>query len=143
MGTTLTALRLHGDRATFCHVGDTRAGLLHKGRLRVLTHDHTVVGMLVEEGIIGEEDAREHPERHMLTQALGTQDLIEPDVDQISVPAGSRLLLSSDGLHDVVPPDEIAALASGADLEASAQALVDRANALGGPDNITVILAER
>jgi protein phosphatase len=142
MGTTLTALRIRGQMATVCHIGDTRAYLVKDGQLEALTQDHTIVGLLVEEGLIGADDAKDHPERHMLTQAIGTQELIEPDVSQTRIPPSARLLLSTDGLHDVVPRAQMAELASGPDLEAAAQALIERANAQGGPDNITVILIE-
>ncbi len=142
MGTTFTAARIRGRTATICHVGDSRAYLLQDGELRSLTQDHTIVWLLVEEGVISPEEAKDHPERHMLTQALGTQELIEPDIVREEIPAAARLLLCSDGLHDTVPAQEIAELASGPKLEAAAQALVDRANAHGGPDNITLILIE-
>jgi protein phosphatase len=142
MGTTVTALRIQGQTAIICHIGDTRAALVKDGTLEPLTRDHTIVSLLVDEGVINAEDARNHPERHMLTQAIGTQDLIEPDIRRIQIPPSARILLSTDGLHDIVPSAEIAQLASGADLDAAVRALIDRANEQGGPDNITVILLD-
>ncbi|MFQ5512809.1 MAG: Stp1/IreP family PP2C-type Ser/Thr phosphatase [Myxococcota bacterium] len=142
MGTTLTAAQLRGHHATICHVGDSRAYLLHRGALEILTQDHTIVGLMVEEGVISADAARDHPERHMLTQAIGTQELVEPCVRQLELPRGSRLLLSTDGLHDVVSNAEILELGAGEDLDAAARSLVARANTHGGPDNITLILIE-
>ena len=142
MGTTVTALRIQGQTAAICHIGDTRAALVKDGTLESLTRDHTIVSLLIDEGVIKAEDARNHPERHMLTQAIGTQDLIEPDISRIQIPPSARILLSTDGLHDIVSSAEIAQLASGADLETAVHALIDRANEQGGPDNITVILVD-
>jgi protein phosphatase len=142
MGTTVTALLIQGQTVVICHIGDTRAALVKDGTLEPLTRDHTIVSLLVDEGVINAEDARNHPERHMLTQAIGTQDLIEPDISRIQIPPYARILLSTDGLHDIVSSAEIARLASGADLDAAVRALIDRANEQGGPDNITVILID-
>lgn len=142
MGTTLTAVRVRGRMATIAHVGDSRAGLLRAGRLKPLTRDHTLVAMLVESGALQPEEAHRHPERHVLTQAVGPASPIEPDVTQTRLPRGSRLLLSTDGLHDIVDPDELIELASQPDLEVAVKSLVDRANDHGGPDNVTVILVD-
>jgi protein phosphatase len=142
MGTTLTVLLVRGSTATVGHVGDSRAYLIRKDDVRQLTRDHTLVALLIQSGAIEAAEATSHPERHVLTQAIGTQADIQPDVAQHRLHRGSRLMLSSDGLHDVVPPGEIAELVHIEDPEAAARALVDRANALGGPDNITVVLID-
>ncbi|MEE2703972.1 MAG: PP2C family serine/threonine-protein phosphatase [Myxococcota bacterium] len=142
MGTTLTALLFRGRTATIAHAGDTRAYLVHKGTLRQLTRDHTLVSLLIAQGVVREEQSSEHPDRHVLTRAVGSQPTIEPEVVQVRVPRTARLLLSSDGLHDVVPPEELARLASIAELEPAASALIGRANELGGPDNVTAILVQ-
>ena len=78
----------------------------------------------------------------MLTQAVGTSESIDPDIIQVEIPRGARILLSTDGLHDVVPPDVIAEVAGQPDLKAATQALVDQANERGGPDNVTLILID-
>ena len=78
----------------------------------------------------------------MLTQAVGTSESIDPDIVQVEIPRGARILLSTDGLHDVVPADVIAELAHQKELEDAARALIDQANERGGPDNVTVILIE-
>jgi len=142
MGTTLTAIQIHERRATICHVGDTRACLLQEGELSALTRDHNIASLMVDQGIISAGQATLHPERHMLTQAIGTQESVDPDVVHAEIPARARLLLSTDGLHDVVAADVIARLAAQDDLEDAARALIEQANAAGGPDNVTVILIE-
>jgi protein phosphatase len=142
MGTTLTALRVRRRSATIAHVGDSRAWLAHGRQLLQLTQDHTIVAMLVESGALDQRDAAHHPERHVLTQAVGPASEIDPELAQAEVPPGGRLLLSSDGLHDVVPEPEIAELAALPDLEAAVAALVARARELGAPDNVTAILVE-
>ncbi len=140
MGTTLTALVLRGRTATLVHVGDSRAYLLCEGELTQLTGDHTVIAMLVDAGEIDAGDAHNHPDRHLLTQAVGTADLVKPDVLQTRLPKHARLLLSTDGLHDVVPEWEIARLAAGADLEQAVDSLIEAAHKHGAPDNITALL---
>jgi protein phosphatase len=142
MGTTLTAVLIRGRRATLAHIGDTRAYFVRKGSLRLITRDHTVVGLMVNSGLLAVEDAQLHPDRHMLLHALGTQELVAADVFQTRIPAGARILLSSDGLHDVVSSEEILECACRADLKEAAQSLVDAANSHGGPDNITIVLIE-
>jgi protein phosphatase len=142
MGTTLTALLIRGSTATIAHIGDSRAYLVRKGELRQLTRDHTLVSLLIDSGVIQPEEAALHPERHVLTQAIGTQATVHPEVRQFRFAKGSRFLLSSDGLHDVVPADGILDLAQRPDLEEAARSLVDAANAHGGPDNITVVMVD-
>jgi protein phosphatase len=142
MGTTLTALRVRRRSATIAHVGDSRAWLAHGHQLLQLTQDHTIVAMLVESGALDQRDAAHHPERHVLTQAVGPASEIDPELAQAEVPPGGRLLLSSDGLHDVVPESEIAELAALPDLDTAVAALVARARELGAPDNVTAILVE-
>jgi protein phosphatase len=140
MGTTLTALLLRGRTATLAHIGDSRAYLLREGELFQLTGDHTVIRMLVEAGEMDAADAHAHPDRHLLTQALGTADLVRPDIVQTRLPKGSRILLSTDGLHDVVPSGELAALSGLPGLQKAADALIEAARSHGAPDNITALL---
>lgn len=142
MGTTLTALLLRGRTATIAHAGDTRAYLVYKSRLRQLTHDDTLIALLIEQGVADAGQSSSHPDRHVLTQAVGSQPTVEPQVVRLRVPKAARILLSSDGLHDVVDDAQLASLASHAELETAANSLVDRANELGGPDNITALLVQ-
>ena len=142
MGTTLTAIALEPGQLHLAHVGDTRAYLVGAEDLQQLSVDHTLVSVLVSEGLLSERAARDHPERHVLVQALGIQEDVEPQQLSRELPPGSRLLLSSDGLHDLLDATAIARLAGGDDLEAAAGALVDAANEAGGTDNITVLLVQ-
>ncbi len=142
MGTTLTGLCITRRTATISHVGDTRAYFVRAKTLDPITTDHTMVSMLVAMGSVRPEDVIDHPDKHLLTQAIGTQGDIEPQVLQKRIPRDCRILLSTDGLHDYVQPTEIHAIASRGTLEGAAQALIDAANGQGGLDNITVILID-
>jgi protein phosphatase len=97
---------------------------------------------MVRQGVLPRERARHHPERHVLVQALGTQDSIAPELRRVEAAAGTRLLLSTDGLHDQIAEAALFELGRSGDLEHCAQALVQAANRTGGPDNITVVLVE-
>jgi len=142
MGTTLTVVRFRARTAIVSHVGDTRAYLVRPDRLQQLTRDQTVVELLVGIGLVQREDAHLHPDRHLLTQALGARDGVKPDVLHVRVPKTARVLLSSDGLHDVVPEAQILELARIGDLNHAVSELIGAANACGGPDNITAVLIE-
>ena len=142
MGTTLVALLAEGERAALAHVGDSRAYLVRGGRIRQLTDDHSVVGELLRRNEISENDAREHPHRHVLTRALGVREHVEPDLAEISPAEGDVFVLCSDGLTNHVEDHEIAKRAAEQpDLQELCQSLVDLANARGGEDNTTVLAA--
>jgi serine/threonine protein phosphatase PrpC len=143
MGTTVTAAALAGDRhLQLAHVGDSRAYLLRDGTLDQLTTDHTVVGELVRRGRLTREQAAIHPERSILTRAVGLDPQLPVDTpDHLELRDGDQVLLCSDGLTEAVDDDRIAELLSTqADGQAACQALIDAANTAGGPDNITVVL---
>jgi protein phosphatase len=142
MGTTLTALYVRGRTGVVGHVGDSRAALVRAGKLRWLTRDQTLAGLLMEAGALEPSEMGQHPERHLLLQAIGPAPAVQPELVQTRVPREARLLLSTDGLHDIVSDAEIAELASIPDIVEAVHRLVGRANALGGPDNITVLLVE-
>jgi protein phosphatase len=142
MGTTLTALYVRGRTGVVGHVGDSRAALVRGESLRWLTRDQTLAGLLMEAGSLDPGEMGHHPERHLLLQAIGPSPAVQPELVQTRVPREARLLLSSDGLHDVVSDQEIAELASIPEIVEAVHRLVERANALGGPDNITVLLVE-
>lgn len=142
MGTTLTAVIFSGDRAALAHVGDSRAYLLRGGRLNQLTKDDTYVQMLVDQGLIKPEEAGSHPRRAVVTQALQGEP-VTPSYVIIEPEPGDRWLLCSDGLTGVVPTDAIeAVLNAEPDPQACAHRLVEMALQAGGPDNITVIVAD-
>jgi PPM family protein phosphatase len=143
MGTTLTAAALAGaGQLQLAHVGDSRAYLLRDGALEQLTVDHTVVGELVRRGRLTPEQAAIHPERSILTRAVGLDPTVPVDLpDPLELRAGDRVLLCSDGLTEAVgDPDIATILATAADGAAACRSLIDAANAAGGPDNITVVL---
>ncbi len=141
MGTTLTAAYLDGDELALAHVGDSRAYLLRDGELTRLTRDHTLVEELVRRGELTEQEAAEHPQRSIITRALGPEPDIEIDLHTHRVHAGDVLLLCSDGLTGMIGEDEVRELLAGAaSLRDAGRALVDAANEAGGRDNITVVL---
>ena len=143
MGTTVTAAAVAGGRLVqLAHVGDSRAYLLRDGSLEQLTTDHTVVGELVRRGRLTPAQAAVHPERSILTRAVGLDPRIPVDTpDPVELQAGDQVLLCSDGLTEAVEEDRIAELLSASgDGNAACQALIDAANTAGGPDNITVVL---
>ncbi len=142
MGTTLTAGTLAaGGTLLVGHVGDSRAYLLHDGELAQVTVDHSLVEELVREGRLTADEAAVHPQRSIITRALGVDATVEVDVYPVELVPGDRLLICSDGLTGMVQADAIAAtLRREDDPTRAAQQLVDAANAAGGEDNITVIV---
>ena len=142
MGTTLSAVCVRKRAAVIANVGDSRVYLISRKGLAQLTTDHTLVVQMVEQGLLTPEEARTHADKHVLTMAIGTPGLLEPQLLHAKVPPGGRLLLCSDGLHDLLPEDEIEALAKIPDIDEAARELVSRANARGGLDNVTVLLIE-
>ncbi len=140
MGTTLTAAIVEGDEVSFAHVGDSRAYLWRDGELRLLTSDHSLVEELRRQGRLTPEQAEDHPQRSIITRALGPEAEVEVDTLTFSARPGDVFLLCSDGLTTMVKDDGIAAaLASSASLEESVTRLVGEANEAGGRDNITVV----
>ncbi|NEA39708.1 protein phosphatase 2C domain-containing protein [Streptomyces sp. SID11385] len=143
MGTTLTALLWTGQRLGLVHVGDSRAYLLRDGVLTQITQDHTWVARLVDEGRITEEEATTHPQRSLLMRNLGSADQVEPDLSIREVRPGDRYLLCSDGLSGVVSHQTMEeTLASYQGPQETVQDLIQLALRGGGPDNVTVIVAD-
>jgi protein phosphatase len=143
MGTTLTAAMVDGTRVLVAHVGDSRAYLLHEGTLTRITEDHSMVADLVRHGTITEEDARFHPQRSVITRALGSDPDMVADVFDVQAAPGDRLLLTTDGLTGMLPDDYIAELLDQQrDPEQAAAKLVEAANRAGGYDNITVVIVD-
>jgi PPM family protein phosphatase len=140
MGTTLTGALLSSDEVSIVHVGDSRAYLLRDGELRQLTRDHSLVEELRRRGQLTPEEAEEHPQRSIITRALGPEEDVELDVHTHQARSGDVFLLCSDGLTSMVREDRVRELAAGAhSLQAMVDALVDEANRAGGRDNITVV----
>lgn len=142
MGTTLTVL-WEGDEHVFIgHVGDSRAYLLRDGNFRQMTEDHSFVGDLVRAGAITPEAARTHPRRNVITQAVGGDISVKPDVFQILKSPGDRWLLCSDGLTDMAEDQQILSAIAGGVNDDAVQKLLRLALDGGGKDNVSVILLE-
>src|ERR1700677_246170 len=143
MGTTLTALFWSDGHAAVCHIGDSRGYLLREGELYQITHDHTLVQSLVDEGRISADDVSTHPQRSLLLRALDGRSIAEPDLSVHEAQPGDRYLLCSDGLSGVVSDETLRdTLASIAEPEAVTRQLIELALLGGGPDNITCIVAD-
>jgi protein phosphatase len=142
MGTTATILMRYGSKLALAHIGDSRAYLLRDGELTRLTHDHTFVQSLVDEGRITEEEAEQHPQRSIITRVLSGDPDDEPDLSVREARLGDRYLVCSDGLTAVVSDSTLAeALAEHDTPDSCADALVQMALRGGGPDNITCVVA--
>ncbi|HEX5951409.1 MAG TPA: Stp1/IreP family PP2C-type Ser/Thr phosphatase [Actinomycetota bacterium] len=143
MGTTLTAAVLEGDRVRLAHVGDSRAYLLRDGELRQITEDHTLVHRMVTEGELTEAEAEVHPHRNILIRVVGVDQNVDVDELEVDPRPGDRLMLCSDGLHDMLSNRRIAEiLVEEPDPTAAVRRLITEANHAGGIDNITVILLD-
>ena len=143
MGTTLVALLEDGDMVHVANVGDSRGYLLRQGELSQVTVDHSLVQELVDDGRLSPEDAERHPQRSVITRALGIDPEVEFDLFTYKLQVGDRLLLCSDGLSDVVVPAQIRkVLLRVPSAQRAARELIGVANEQGGPDNITVIVVD-
>jgi protein phosphatase len=142
MGTTCTALAIVGSHLYFAHVGDSRLYLVRGTTISRLTRDHSYVGRLVESGIVRPEDAESHPQRHILTAALGSGREVDPDFPEspYTLEDGDSLLLCTDGLWSLVSEQEIANVIRSNSPADSCRGLVQKALDRGGPDNATVIV---
>ncbi|MDI3281523.1 MAG: protein phosphatase 2C domain-containing protein, partial [Bacillota bacterium] len=142
MGTTLTALLLREETCILGHVGDSRAYLIRERKIQQLTNDHSVVGELLRSGTLSPEEAMAHPQRHLLTRALGTAAEVEVDVTAFRAVLDDVLVLCTDGLTSLVEEEEIAQVIERSyHPQQAADELVRLANERGGTDNITVIVA--
>jgi serine/threonine protein phosphatase PrpC len=141
MGTTITVALVEGTRVTFGHVGDSRAYLLRDGVMEQLTEDHSLVNELMKSGKLSPEEAEVHPQRSVITRALGTDPDVDVDTFVIEAKEGDLFLICSDGLTTMVGDEEILELLERHhdDLDRAAKSLVAAANRAGGEDNITVV----
>jgi protein phosphatase len=140
MGTTLTACAIIHDQLYFAHVGDSRLYLVRAGEARQLTHDHSLVARLVECGTIRAEDAATHPQKHVLTAAIGVTDEVHPDFspEPVTLRSSDVVLICTDGLWGQVTPYEIVQALSSQAVQEGCRVLVRLAKERGGPDNITL-----
>lgn len=142
MGTTLTALALRGDRIAIAHVGDSRAYVYSGGQLQQMTKDHTFVQTLVDSGEITKEQAAVHPRRNLMMRAIDGIHAVDVDLSIREAHLGDRFLVCSDGLCGVIDEDAIAVCLAADDLTHAVTELIDAAMRRGGPDNITVVVAD-
>ena len=144
MGTTITVALVEEDRVSFGHVGDSRAYLIRNARMEQLTEDHSLVNELLKTGKLSREEAETHPQRSVITRALGTDPDVDVDTFSVQAETGDLFLLCSDGLTDMVPEDSILEVVERhrEDIDGALRALVKAANRGGGQDNITVVAFE-
>ncbi|CAN5758682.1 protein-serine/threonine phosphatase PrpC [soil metagenome] len=144
MGTTCTAIVVIASTIYYAHAGDSRAYLYKDNKLTRITEDHTYVQELVNNGDISNEQAETHPQRNILTNAMGTKPVLRVDTGKCltSFEQNNRLLLCSDGLYDYLSDQEIAAVMSAGSLQEAADYFISESKRRGGKDNITVVLAE-
>jgi protein phosphatase len=143
-GTTVTAALVLGQQVTIAHVGDSRAyAVFPDGRVEPLTRDHSLVKRLEELGHLSKDEAASFPHRNVLIRALGQGEALEADIFTIPFPQTGYLMICSDGLWGVISEKDIhRAIIESPNLQRACQTMVDAANAAGGPDNITVVLAQ-
>jgi protein phosphatase len=144
MGTTMTVALVEGERVAFGHVGDSRAYLIRDGEMQQLTEDHSLVNELLKSGKLSPEEAGTHPQKAVITRAVGTDPDVDVDTFTVPAQAGDLFLLCSDGLTDVVAEEEILELVerNRQDIDRALRTLVKEANRGGGEDNITVVAFE-
>ncbi|HFU4025241.1 TPA: Stp1/IreP family PP2C-type Ser/Thr phosphatase [Streptococcus suis] len=141
MGTTLEAVIIIDNQMIYAHVGDSRIGLVRNGEYTRLTNDHSLVEALVRAGQITEEEAQRHPQKNFVTQSIGQQDPVEADIALKTLEVGDYVVISSDGLTNMVSADDIRdIMISDVTLDSKAETLIRFANNAGGTDNITVAL---
>ena len=142
MGTTLVVATVIDHTLYFANVGDSRLYLLNQ-EIRQLSRDHSLVEEMVRLGGIKEEEARNHPDKNIITRAIGVKDIVEPDFYEFNLKRGDIILMCSDGLSNMVEDEEIFAIVKGSrDIVEAGQKLVERANENGGKDNISAVLAQ-
>ena len=143
MGTTLTAAILEKERLVIAQVGDSRAYLFHNGSLQQLTRDHSLMADMIEAGQLTEAEARVHPNRSVITRAIGSDPHMQPDLYELNVETGDRLLLCSDGICGMIEDHEIASIMRQApSAQSCADQLVEAALAAGGFDNATAVVVD-
>lgn len=140
MGTTIVAIVVAANNGFVAHAGDSRAYLVREGAIEQVTEDHSYVAQAVREGVLTEEEARNHPQRSVITRALGFQGDTEVDVQVMAIRRGDRFLLCSDGLSGKVEPFEMAEILAAHEPSEALRQLVGLACARGGEDNITAVL---
>ncbi|HSG06390.1 MAG TPA: protein phosphatase 2C domain-containing protein, partial [Nitrospiria bacterium] len=142
MGTTMVCVLIEDDKAYVAHVGDSRAYLVRNGTIDQVTGDHSLINDYIQQGILKPEEAEQHPLKHVITRALGSNLKVEVDVKTVPLSGDDTFLLCSDGLSNLVNGQEMkeSGLDAAPDLESACGKLVELANDRGGDDNITIVL---
>jgi protein phosphatase len=140
MATTVVLAAVKGSVMYVVNVGDSRAYILRNGELTQLTEDHTLVNMLLKDGSITPEEAKNHPNRNTITRAIGAEAGLKPDFFRIEIADGDVVILCTDGLYsELDPATMVSIIENGGTMQETCRKLVDKANRLGGRDNITVV----
>lgn len=140
MGTTVVLCKVDESNVTIAHVGDSRAYLVTDDGIKQITQDHSIVQQLIESGTITKEQAKYHPQRNLITRAVGTEKYIDVDVNKFKISQGEIILICSDGLCSYVDDNKMYEILKNYSTEESVNKLIDAANEAGGKDNITVVL---
>lgn len=143
MGTTVVAATCIGNELNVINVGDSRLYILNKKEMRQITQDHSLVEEMVRRGGLARSAARNHPDKNIITRAIGVMETVEPDFFKVELTEGDLILMCTDGLTNMLEDEEIRMIVNAAgDLVEKVQCLVEAANKKGGKDNITVLLIE-
>lgn len=140
MGTTLVLCKLEDDKAKIVHVGDSRAYLYSGGKLKQITKDHSIVQQLIDCGTITKEQAKYHPQKNLITRALGTERNILADINTVKLKENDLVLICSDGLSSYVEEEKIAHILEKTEEISVVDKLIEEANKTGGKDNVTVVI---
>lgn len=140
MGTTVVFCSAGDKKAEILHVGDSRAYKISNGKMERITKDHSIVQQLIDSGTITEEQAKYHPQKNLITRAVGTENSVSVDFNTVDFTSGDIILLCSDGLSSYVDGDDILDIINKNDLHTAVSKLIEKANENGGKDNVTVVL---
>ena len=144
MGSTLVGLLVNGKRACIANIGDSRAYLIGKRTITQITQDHSLVEEMIARGKISRSEAKTHPKKNIITRAVGVEASVISDIFDVKLASGNRILLCSDGLSNLVSPEEIRMISSNHDdIETVCNTLLELALKRGAPDNVTIVLIER
>jgi protein phosphatase len=143
-GTTCTSVAFFEDYYNIAHAGDSRAYLVRGGRMEQITEDHSLVGEMVQKGLIDRDEAVRHPRRNVLTRAVGLRNEVAPDIhEKLKFEEGDKILVCTDGLFSMVPEEEIGKIVSENDPEEACGKLISAAKKYGGEDNITAVVIHK
>lgn len=144
MGCTLVALLINGKRCMIANVGDSRAYIINRGRIQQISRDHSLVAELVARGEISPAEAGNHPQKNIITRAIGVEASVKCDIFDLKLSPGSRIILCSDGLSNMLTDNDILSISEkNCELDRACRLMLELALSRGAPDNVTVFIAER